>query len=139
MSKSSSRVPPPASAGLPAEIERAIQAAQDKKAIDVVVLDLRPAAAFTDFFVICSGQSPRQVTAIAEAVEEALVKMQVKPAHVEGYKRAEWILLDYFEFIVHVFSPQKRLFYALERLWGSAERIEVSDSGASKESGTLTP
>ena len=106
------------------ESRKAVRAALDKKASDVVVLDLRDTPAFTDFFVLCSGQSTRQVKAIADAVEEALRAAKVRPAHVEGYDRAEWILMDYFTFIVHVFTPQTRAFYSLERLWGDAERIE---------------
>jgi ribosome-associated protein len=112
---------------LTGDIARAVKAALDKKAIDVVVLDLRHTPAFTDFFLLCSGQNSRQVQAIADAVEEALRAAKVRPAHVEGYDRAEWILMDFFTFIVHVFSPQTREFYSLERLWGDAERIEVSD------------
>ena len=111
---------------LPAQVERAIRAAEDKKAIELVVLDLRKAAGFTDFFVICSGTNPRQIRAIADATVEALADDGVKPAHVEGYDRSEWILLDYFDFIVHIFAPETRLFYGLERLWGSAERIEFA-------------
>ena len=111
--------------GLPSAVEWAIEAARDKKAIDVALLDLRPLASFTDFFVICSGSNPRQVQAIAEAVEERLRGEGLRPSHVEGFDRAEWILLDYFDFIVHVFSSARREFYALERLWGSAARVEV--------------
>jgi ribosome-associated protein len=110
-----------------AVVERAVQAARDKKAVDLVVLDLRPLASFADFFVICSGQNTRQVQAIADAVEDALRKEQVRPAHVEGFDRAEWVLLDYFDVIVHVFSAGKREFYSLERLWGSAERVVPGD------------
>ena len=113
--------------GVPAEIERAARAAYDKKAFDLVVLDLRSVAGFTDFFVICSGQNVRQVQAIADAVESALKKEQVRPAHVEGFKRADWVLLDYFNFIVHVFSTERRTFYALEKLWGSAERVALPE------------
>lgn len=112
---------------LPSEISRAVRAALDKKALDVVVLDLRSTPAFTDFFVMCSGANQRQVKAIADAVEEALRAVKVRPAHTEGYDRAEWILMDFFTFIIHIFTPQTRAFYALERLWGDAERIEVSD------------
>ena len=111
---------------LPAQIDQAISAAEDKKAVDLVVLDLRKAAGFTDFFVIASGTNTRQVRAIADAVMESLAADGAKPAHVEGYDRSEWILIDYFDFIVHVFAPQTRLFYGLERLWGNAERIEVA-------------
>jgi ribosome-associated protein len=115
---------------LTGDVARAVRAALDKKALDVVVLDLRSTSAFTDFFVLCSGQNQRQVKAIADAVEEALRAARVRPAHVEGYDRAEWVLMDFFSFIVHVFTPQTRAFYSLERLWGDAERIEVSDEPA---------
>jgi ribosome-associated protein len=111
---------------LPQQIDWALHAAEDKKAFDVVVLDLRKAAGFTDFFVICSGSNPRQIRAIADGVMDALAAEGVKPAHIEGYDRSEWVLLDYFDFVVHVFGPDMRLFYSLERLWGNAERIEVS-------------
>jgi ribosome-associated protein len=107
------------------ELTTAIDAARSKKATDLVVLDLRKTGAFTDFFVICTGGNPRQVHAIADAVEQALKARQVRPAHVEGYERAEWVLVDYFDFIVHVFSPNARAFYGLERLWGNAARIEI--------------
>jgi ribosome-associated protein len=112
------------------DVGRAVRAALEKKAADVVVLDLRHTPAFTDYFVLCSGQNPRQVKAIADAVEESLRAAKVRPAHIEGYDRAEWILMDFFTFIVHVFTPQTREFYSLERLWGDAERIEVSDEPA---------
>jgi ribosome-associated protein len=115
---------------LTGEVGKAVRAALDKKAADVVVLDLRGTPAFTDFFILCSGQSQRQVKAIADAVEDTLRAAKVRPAHVEGYERAEWVLMDYFTFIVHVFTPQTRAFYSLERLWGDAERIEVSDEPA---------
>src|SRR5262245_58164252 len=113
---------------LSGEVAKAVQAALDKKATDVVVLDLRHTPAFTDYFVLCSGQNSRQVKAIADAVEEALRAAKVRPSHIEGYDRAEWILMDYFTFIVHVFTPATRAFYSLERLWGDAERIEVAEN-----------
>jgi ribosome-associated protein len=109
------------------EVAKAVSAALDKKAIDMVVLDLRATPAFTDFFVLCSGQNQRQVKAIADAVEEALRSVKVRPAHVEGYDRADWILMDFFSFVVHIFTPPTRAFYSLERLWGDAQRIEVSE------------
>jgi ribosome-associated protein len=110
---------------LPAQIDRAVRAAEDKKAVDLTVLDLRKAAGFTDYFLICSGINPRQIRAIADAVIETLKADGISPAHVEGYDRSEWVLLDYFDFVVHVFAPETRMFYGLERLWGSAERVEV--------------
>jgi ribosome-associated protein len=117
----------PASSKLPKAIQVAIDAARDKKATGVVVLDLRKAGAFTDFFVICSAANPRQVQAIADAVESALKAQKQRPSLVEGYARAEWVLLDYFDFVIHVFSKHARDFYGLDRLWGSATRIEFPD------------
>jgi ribosome-associated protein len=114
------------SSRFPRQIEIAVRAAEDKQAANLMVLDLRKAAGFTDYFVIASGNNARQVRAIADAVLEALGDTGAKPAHVEGYDRSEWILLDYFDFIVHVFAPETRMFYGLERLWGNAERIDVS-------------
>lgn len=111
--------------GMPAQVEHALRAAEDKKAVDLVVLDLRKAAGFTDYFLICSGTNPRQIRAIADAIMESLGADGARPAHIEGYDRSEWILLDYFDFIVHIFAPETRAFYGLERLWGNAERIEA--------------
>ena len=116
-----------ASPRLPKAIQAVIEAAQDKKATGVVVLDLKKVGAFTDYFVICSGANPRQVQAIADSVEEALKAQKQRPSLVEGYARAEWVLLDYFDFVVHVFSKHARDFYALDRLWGSAVRHELPD------------
>jgi ribosome-associated protein len=115
----------PKAEGLPAQVAQAVRAAEDKKANQLVVLDLRTTGGFTDHFVIASGTNTRQVRAIADGVMESLGALDVKPAHVEGYDRSEWILIDYFDFVVHVFSPETRVFYGLERLWGNAERIEV--------------
>lgn len=112
---------------LPSQISAAIAAAQDRKATNLTVLDLRKTAGFTDYFLICTGANPRQVHAIADAIEEALKAKKVRPTHVEGYQRAEWILLDYFDFVVHVFSTSARQFYGLERLWGEATQIEIPD------------
>lgn len=116
----------PAVPRLPADLKLAIQCAQDKQAIDLTVLDLRNASAFTDFFIVCTGASSRQVQAIADGIVAGLKADGQPPALVEGYNRGEWILLDYFTFIVHVFMPAQRTFYALERLWGGAESIAVS-------------
>jgi len=112
---------------MPKAISVAIEAAQDRKATGVVLLDLKKAEAFTDYFVICSASNPRQVQAIADAVEEALKGQKQRPSLVEGYARAEWILLDYFDFVIHVFSKHARDFYGLDRLWGSATRHEFPD------------
>ena len=116
----------PAKKGISAELTSAIAAALDRKAGDMVVLDLTKASAFTDFFVICTATNRRQAQAIADGVQEALRKKGAKPALVEGYEKGDWILIDYFDFIVHVFLPSAREFYSLERLWGDAERIEIS-------------
>ena len=112
---------------LPSELKTAIEAASSRKATGAIVLDLRKTGAFTDYFLICTGGNPRQVQAIADAIEQALKAVKVRPTHVEGYDRAEWVLLDYFDFIVHVFSPSARQFYGLERLWGEAARIEIPE------------
>jgi ribosome-associated protein len=112
-------------ARLPRQVQTAVRAAEDKKATDLVVLDLRKAAGFTDYFLICSGANARQTRAIADSVIDTLAADGAKPAYIEGYDRSEWILLDYFDFIVHIFAPETRVFYGLERLWGSAERVEV--------------
>jgi ribosome-associated protein len=116
---------PTAAAALPNELAMVVAAAADKKALDLTVLDLRKGLAFTDFFVICTGANTRQAQAIAEAVQEALRKHGTKPALIEGVQRGDWILNDYFDFVVHVFTPATREFYGLERLWGDAERIEI--------------
>ncbi len=121
---------PPSPLSLPEPLRLAARAAHDKKADDVVVLDLRNLASFADYFVVCSGRNSRQVRAMADGVERVLSQAGIEPAHVEGYAQADWILLDYFDFIVHVFNADTRRFYGLERLWGSASRIEVPDTPA---------
>jgi ribosome-associated protein len=113
---------------LPRPVATAVRAARDKKAHDVIVLDLRNAGGFTDYFVICTGNNARQITAIADSVRETLKsELDERPALTEGVDRSEWILLDYFNFVVHVFSRECRSFYGLERLWGNAERHEFED------------
>jgi len=111
--------------GLPSEIAVGLAAALDKKALDPVVLDLRKSQAFTDFFIILTGTNTRQVQAVADGIQAAIGKKGLKPTLVEGEARAEWILIDYFDFIFHIFTPATREFYGLERLWGDAERIEL--------------
>ena len=108
------------------ELERAARAALDKKAEDVVVLDLRSLTAFTDYFLVASGNNQKQLVAIADAVLEALRREGARPDHIEGYPRQEWILLDYDDFVIHLFTPRTRGFYGLERLWGEAARIQVA-------------
>jgi ribosome-associated protein len=106
--------------------DRAARAALDKKASDVVILDLRQATDFTDYFVLASGTNQKQIVAVADAVLEAMRAIGVKPTHVEGYPRGEWILLDFQDLVVHVFTEKTRAFYDLERLWGGALRQEVT-------------
>ena len=115
-------------AAFPRPLAAAVRAMQDKKALDVVVLDLRKAGGFTDFFLIGTGTNARQIAAIADGVQDTLKKdFEERPALVEGVHRSEWILLDYFNFVVHVFSRDCRAFYGLERLWGNAERHDFTD------------
>ncbi len=111
---------------LPEAVATAARAGLAKKAEDVVALDLRSSADFTDYFLLLSGQSQRQLVAIADAVVEGLRALGRRPDHVEGYPRQEWILLDYSSFVVHVMTRRTRAFYDLERLWGGARRVEVA-------------
>jgi ribosome-associated protein len=113
---------------LPKDVSAAVTAVCDKKAEDVVVLDLRKTGGFTDYFVICTGANARQMTAIADSVQTTLrASLDQRPALAEGVDKSEWILLDYFNFVVHIFSRECRAFYGLERLWGNAERHEIGD------------
>ena len=105
----------------------AARAAEEKKALGVVVLKLTAITEFTDYFVICAGNSTRQTQAIADAVIEELKLIKARPLHTEGYNNAEWILIDYGAFVVHIFTEESRSFYDLERLWRDAEKVEVSD------------
>ena len=118
-------------AKFPKSVTTAVRAALDKKAENVVVLDMRKSGGFTDFFVICTGGNPRQITAIADGVRDTLKRdLDERPTLMEGIDKSEWILLDYFNFVVHVFSRDCRAFYGLERLWGNAERHEIEDDAA---------
>src|ERR1700747_387910 len=106
------------------QVNEAILACQDKQAEDVAILELeKDSGAFTDYFVMCSGTNPRQIQAIADAVDERLEALGLRVAHSEGYRQAEWVLLDYVDFVVHIFSEKARSFYDLERLWKSAQRL----------------
>jgi len=119
--------PTPASpASHPSEIDTAasvrevVAAALDKKAEDLKVLEVGEVTHFTDYFLFCSGQNTRQVQAIADAVEERLRAQKVRPSSVEGYQTGQWVLMDYGDFVLHVFLHERRRFYGLERLWGDA-------------------
>jgi ribosome-associated protein len=101
-------------------VRAAVAAAEDRKALDLKVLHLQQVSDFTDYFLLCSGSSERQVQAIADAVQERLREIRVRPLHVEGYNRAQWVLIDYGDLVVHVFQEEPRRYYALERLWGDA-------------------
>ncbi|HVF28919.1 MAG TPA: ribosome silencing factor [Pyrinomonadaceae bacterium] len=117
----------------------ALHAASDKKALDLIVLDLRAVASFTDLFLIASGTNARQVQAIADEVVERLKKSGTKAARVEGYKTAEWVLLDYGDFIFHIFEEKARRFYDLERLWRDAVRVQLPPELAGGDSGDGAP
>ncbi len=104
-------------------VREAVTAVDDRKAVDLKVLHLEKVSDFTDYFLICSGTSERHVQAIADAVQERLREERVRPLHVEGFNRAQWVLLDYGDFVVHVFQEEPRRFYSLERLWGDAPDV----------------
>lgn len=114
---------------LPPEIRWAVEAAQNKQAVEVTVLNFAGLAAFAESFLVCSGTSARQIQAIAEEVEEQLGQRGIRLEHREGRAGAEWVLLDYGRFVVHVFSERARLFYDLERLWRSAKRLDIPPPG----------
>ena len=103
-------------------VKVSVEASQEKKAEDIVVLDLRDISSFTDYFVIMQGNSKRQNIAIYESVEKALKDRNIHPLSVEGRENAEWVLMDYGDFIVHIFSREAREYYSLEKLWGDAPR-----------------
>jgi len=123
--------------GLDERVLAALHAASEKKALEPVVLDLREIASFTDYFVIVSGANERQVQAISDEVYETLKKSGHAAARVEGYKTAEWILLDYGDFVVHVFEQKARKFYDLERLWRESKRVDVPAEFKSDSAGSL--
>ena len=113
------------------EFQLAIRCAEDKKAVNMVGLDLREIASFTEFFLIASGTNQRQVQAIADEINEQLKKqLRRKAVRIEGYSSAEWILLDYGDFIIHLFDKDARDFYDLERLWRDARRVEIPADGS---------
>jgi len=113
---------------LPGDVRRSVELALERKAHDVAVLDLRGISTATDYFVIASGNSDVQVKAIADHILEELNKQGIRAPHVEGLRGGRWVLLDYIDFVVHVFHPQARSFYQLENLWGDAPRWEAPEA-----------
>jgi len=110
------------------QVSAAIAACQEKKAEDISILELeKDSGAFTDYFVVCSGTNRRQIQAISDEVEDRLKKAGLRPAHVEGYKQAEWVLIDYVDFVVHMFTEKARQYYDLERLWKSAKKLRPAE------------
>lgn len=110
------------------QVAQAVRAIEGKKGEDVVILEMdKNSGAFTDYFVVCSGTNPRQIQAIADDVQKQMADVGQRPNSVEGYSQAEWVLLDYVDFVLHVFSERARKFYDLERLWKSARKLTPSD------------
>ena len=109
------------------ELNEALEAAFDKKAQDVVVIDVSDVCSFTDNFIICTGTSNRHSQTIADGIDEHLRQQGVRPLHIEGRTEGEWILMDYFDFVVHIFSARARAFYDLERLWRAGKRRAVNE------------
>jgi ribosome-associated protein len=122
------------------QVSAAIGACQEKKAEDITILELeKDSGAFTDYFVVCSGTNPRQIQAISDEVEDRLKKAGLRPAHVEGYKQAEWVLIDYVDFVVHIFTEKARQYYDLERLWKSAKKLRPAELVTSRVSKKRSP
>jgi ribosome-associated protein len=122
------------------QVAAAIQACLEKKAEELTILEMeKGSGAFTDYFVLCSGTNPRQVQAIADEVELRLKHAGLRPTHVEGYNQADWVLIDYVDFVVHVFSEKARRFYDLERLWKSAKRLQPADLKTAPRKRRLVP
>ena len=107
------------------------KAVLEKKGLDLVIFDLRGISDIADYFLICSGASDRQLRAIADAIEDALLKIGIKMDHKEGYQESSWILLDYGDLVAHIFNEDKRQYYDLERLWGDAPKVDLSSLGSS--------
>src|ERR1700676_3977061 len=122
------------------QISAAIQACLEKKAEELSILEMeKGSGAFTDYFVLCSGTNPRQVQAIADEVELRLKAADLRPAHVEGYKQAEWVLIDYVDFVVHIFTEKARHYYDLERLWKSAKKLRPAELVTSRVRSKRSP
>ncbi len=121
-----------AATGLPENLSQAVEAVEANKGTELLVLDLREVASFTDYLMICSGRGERHVQALVDAIVERLAAEKVKPLHTEGYKQSTWVLVDFVDFLVNVFTPETRDFYQLERVWRDApvllgEPLEVLD------------
>ena len=117
----------------------AAKAADDKKAHDLVALDISAIASFANFFLLCTGDSARQMQAIADEVEKRLKAEGIRPSHMEGYQNSEWILLDYIDLVVHIFSKTARAYYDLERLWRDGKRLDISKLLPQQEKETKSP
>lgn len=125
---------------LPPEVRDALDALEEHKGIEIVVLDMRKVSGFTDFMVLCTGRSEPHVRALADAVTDKLLERRVKPGHVEGKSAGHWILLDFMQLVVHVFTPETRSFYQLEKLWRDAPLLEwgVSSGGDASDQAATT-
>src|ERR1700761_282377 len=109
-------------------VARVVKAIESKKGEDIVILEMdKNSGAFTDYFIVCSGTNPRQLQAIADEVQKQMQEIGDRPASMEGYNQAEWVLLDYVDFVLHIFSERARKFYDLERLWKSARKLTPAD------------
>ncbi len=124
------------------ELKIALKAVESKKALDITILDISEIASFANYFLLCTGDSSRQIQAIADEIEAKLKSSGFRPNHIEGYRNAEWVLLDYVDLVVHVFSKKARAFYDLERLWRDAKSVDprkilrpVRKSAAPKKQG----
>jgi ribosome-associated protein len=111
----------------------AVNAADDKKASDVVILDISKIASFANYFLLCTGDSSRQMQAIADEIEKQLKAIGIRPSHMEGYQNSEWILMDYLDLVIHIFSRNARVFYDLERLWRDAKKMDAGPMIEKKE------
>ena len=103
----------------------ALKAVEEKKAIDILVLDISSIATFASYFLLCTGESSRQIHAIVDEVERKLREKGYRPSHIEGYRNAEWVLMDYLDLVVHVFSKSARAYYDLERLWRDSKKLDT--------------
>ena len=109
------------------ELQTVIESVQEKKAREITVLDLKGIASFTDYFVLCNGESEPQIKSIFKNVDEKMSALGINPDHVEGRAENGWVLMDYDDFVVHIFSPEKRTYYDLERLWADVPRLKVDE------------